>query len=291
MFNKILVPLDTSEYAEQVIPSVTELAESFNSEIDVISICEPDKIEETRACQRYIRAEAEKIKGRLTGAVKIKTETIFGSPGQKILQYAQDEHVDFIFMSSHGRSGVMLWPLGGTVNKVLHRVGVPLCIFRVKEDPEAAAKTRLFNHILVPLDGSERGAKVLPYIVEIAKKIKSEVVLFQVIETDRQIHSLGRIDNIPFREEQLDSFKKRAQDYLNQESARFAGSKAKVTTAVKTGNVAEEIIKYANEIDCSLIALSSHGHSGFESWVIGSVTNKILHSSRRSLLFVPALET
>jgi nucleotide-binding universal stress UspA family protein len=291
MLNKILVPLDTSEYAEQVIPSVTELAEAFDSEIDVVSICEPEKTEETRACQRYIRAEAEKIAERMTRGPKIKTETIFGNPGQKIVQFAKDEHVDFIFMSSHGRSGVMLWPLGGTVNKVLHQVGVPLCIVRVKEEPKATANIRVFKRILVPLDGSDRGAKVLPYVLEIAKKLNSEVTLMQVIETQRQVHNLGRMDSIPFREEQLDSFKKRAQDYLSQESARFTGSKAKVTTMVKIGNVAEEIIKYANEIDCSLIAVSSHGHSGFESWIIGSITSKILNSSGRSMLFVPAMES
>lgn len=291
MFNKILVPLDTSEYAEQVIPSVTELAEAFDSEIDVISICEPEKTEETRACQRYIRAEAEKIAAKMTRTAKIKTETVFGNPGQKILQFAKDEKVDFIFMSSHGRSGVMLWPLGSTVDKVLHQVGIPLCIVRVKEEPEAAANIRVFKRILVPLDGSERGAKVLPYVLEIAKKIGSEITLFRGIETERQIRTLGRIDSVPFRDENIEAFKKHAQEYLDQVVADFINSKIKVTTVVKTGNVAEEIIKYANQIDCSLIAMASHGHSGFENWLIGSVTNKVLTSSGRSMLFVPALES
>jgi nucleotide-binding universal stress UspA family protein len=291
MFSKILVPLDKSEYAAQVIPSVTELANAFDSEIALISICHPEKTEETLACQNYIGFQAEQISAKLTRSLKIKTETILGSPGQKILQYAQNEHVDLVVMASHGQSGVLLWPLGGTVNKVLHKVGVPLCIFRVKEKPEAALNVQLFKRILVPLDGSERGAKVLPYVIEIAHKMGSEVILLQVLETQKQFHNLGRVEDIPYRDEQIEAFKKREHEYLAQEKNRFGEVTSKVTTQVKSGNVAHEIIKYADEIDCSLIAVSSHGHSMFESWMIGSVTSKILTSSGRSVLFVPALET
>jgi nucleotide-binding universal stress UspA family protein len=54
--------------------------------------------------------------------------------------------------------------------------------------------------------------------------------------------------------------------------------------------VAAEIIQYAAQNNFSLIALSSHGHSGFESWIIGSVTTKILHAGQKSVLFAPAIE-
>ena len=291
MFEKILVPLDTSPMAEQVLPYTIELARAFNSSVYVLNICEAHKGHDITSCQTYLDTEVSELKNSLAGQAKaVKSELITGSPGEKILFYAQSEKVNLIIMTSHGRSGVTLWPIGSTVDKVLRRTGVPLIIVKVKEAQGASPQTELFKKILVPLDGSELGAKVVPYVAEIAAKMGSEVILFQVIETAKHVHSLGRIDTVPFVEGELDSLKKRAAEFLEQKSRKFAESRAKVSTLVKAGNVAEEILKYADENSCSLIALSSHGHSGFESWIIGSITSKVLNAGKKSLLFVPAIE-
>jgi nucleotide-binding universal stress UspA family protein len=292
MFEKILVPLDTSPLAEQALPYVIELARAFNSAIDIINICELRQDQEAAVCQSYLNTEAARIKANLAGqADKIKTETIMGSPGQNILKYAEKEKADLIIMSSHGRSGVTLWPFGSTVDKVLRRTGVPLIIVKVKEAQIQQPQEDRFKRVLVPLDGSELGAKVVPYVVEIAAKLGSEVVLLEVIETAKHVHTLGRIDTVPFIEGELSALRTRAQDFLARESLKFASSGSNVRTVVKEGNVAEQILKYANEQQCSLIAISSHGHSGFESWIIGSVTSKVLSAGTKSLLFVPALES
>jgi nucleotide-binding universal stress UspA family protein len=292
MFEKILVPLDTSPLAEQVIPHVIELARAFNSAIDIINVCELHDGQGTSECQTYLEAEAARIKSSLAPqAGIIQTETILGSPGHNILKYAEKEKADLIMMSSHGRSGVTLWPFGSTVDKILRQTGVPLIIVKVLETRSEQPPIDLFKRILVPLDGSELGAKVVPFVVEIAGKLGSEVVLLQVIETTKHVHTLGRIDTVPFIEGELGSLEKRATDYLEQESLKFAKSGPGVLTVIKEGNVAEEILKYASEKQCSLVAISSHGHSGFESWIIGSVTSKVLSAGTKSLLFVPALES
>jgi nucleotide-binding universal stress UspA family protein len=290
MFEKILVPMDTSPFAEQVLPSVVELARSFNSNLHFISICEDYKSQEG-TCQKYLEEKVTLIKNALPGHPgDIRSETIIGSPGQKILSYAMQEKVSLIIMSSHGLSGVTLWPLGSTVDRVLRQTGQPILIVKVKPPQEALPPRSLFKRILVPLDGSELGARVVPYILEIASRFGSEVILIHVIQTDRKLHNLGILDSVPIREDEMASMKTRSEDYLSHEKSRFDGTTASVSSVVKTGNVAEEIIKYADANSCSLIALSSHGHSGFESWIIGSVTTKILHAANKSLFFVPAIE-
>jgi nucleotide-binding universal stress UspA family protein len=292
MFEKILVPLDTSPFAEQVIPPVIELSRWFNSAVDLINICETKREQHAGTCQLYLEDKIEQIKAALPGhTAGIKAEMVEGSPGQTILSYAKEERANLIVMSSHGLSGVTLWPLGSTVDKVLRRTGQPILIVRIKETDEKNSQENLFKRILVPLDGSELGARVVPYIAGIASKSGSEVVLFHVIATDKPMHSLGRIDSVPIREDEMSSLKQRSEEYLNREKQRFEGSGAILKNVITSGNVAEEIIKYSLKNSCSLIALSSHGHSGFESWIIGGVTNKILHASRTSMLFVPALES
>jgi nucleotide-binding universal stress UspA family protein len=290
MFEKILVPLDTSILAEQALPCAAELAKAFNSEINMINICEEQKTAETGFCQLYIEEKAEELKKGSKGtAPKIKTAVMPGSPAQKIVDYVHNQNIDLIIMSSHGRSGVVLWPLGSTADKVLRRTRVPLIIVKVKETQGDNLPSVLFERILVALDGSELAARVVPFVAGIAEKLSSQVVLLRVIETERQVHNLGRIDSVPYIEYGMESEKKRAVEYLEQERQKFI-SPGRVTIMVKTGNVAQEIITYAKQNNCSLIALSSHTHSGLESWVIGSVTNKILHAANKSILFVPSIQ-
>jgi nucleotide-binding universal stress UspA family protein len=290
MFEKILVPLDTSRMAAQALPFAAQLAGAFSSEINIINICEEQKTSETGFCQSYVDEQAEELKKESKGQTfRIKTIVMSGSPAHKILDYVHSQNVDLIMMSSHGRSGVVLWPLGSTADKILRRTSAPLLVFKVKETQGGEVPVGLFERILVALDGSELAASVIPYVAAISEKLNSEVILLRIVETERQMHTLGRIDSVPYIEKELESEKKRVMEYLEQERQKFS-SPEKVKTMVKTGNVAQEIIICAKQLNVGLIALSSHAHSSLESWVIGSVTNKILHAGNKSILFVPVIK-
>lgn len=291
MFEKILVPLDTSSLAEQVLPPVLEIARAFNSTIDLLTVCEPHKIPEVETCQSYLDEQAGKLKSSLEGSRSIiNPRVVTGSPEHSILEHIKSENTNLVFLSSHGRTGIMPWPLGSTVDRVLRRTEVPLIIVKAIENSEESPSAGLFNRIMVTLDGSERGAVVLPYVAGISEKLHPEVILIHVVDTDRKVHNLGRVDTVPFIEQELETIKKRAEDYLEQQSRKFSDART-VSRVIRTGNVALEIMKHAAETDTSLIAMSSHGHSGLESWFIGSITHKILHAGGKSLLFVPAWET
>jgi len=64
--------------------------------------------------------------------------------------------------------------------------------------------------------------------------------------------------------------------------------KGRVRVELKVGDIAREIIKFAEEINASLIAISSHGRSGIEKWVFGSIAHKILQTSNTPILVVRA---
>ncbi len=290
MYERILVPLDGSKLAEQVFPMVVELAKTFGSEVVLVEVCEPEESEYGQACQLYINNEAEQLRKRLTGsAANVKTVVLSGKAAEQILNYAEKNSVSLIAISSHGRSGIAPWSLGGTANKVLQRVGIPLIVVRAKEMTDGPAKAGLFNHVLIPLDGSERGATVLPYVTELAKKLKCEVTLLQVVEPGKHVHTIGGLDYIPYKDRDINSAKTNAQTYLDEISSKFIGTKAAVRSEVRVGDSAREITRLASETIPSLIAMSSHGHSGFEFWSHGSVTGKILQASKQSLMFVPSL--
>lgn len=287
MFDKILVPLDGSELARQVFPYVSEMAAAFGSRVDLVTVCEP---EETKTCQLYIDGEAERLRGSLANSsVKFKTAVLVGRSAELILDYAEKNDINLIVLCSHGRSGISTWSLGSTTSKVLHKIKVPLIMVQAREKMTESDKTGVFSRILVPLDGSERSAAVLPGVAEIARKLKCEVILLQVLEPGKHVHSVGGLDYIQFEERVLDAAKKKAQQYLDKASSRFAGSKATVRSEVRVGDSAAEIIKFADEARCGMIAMASHGRSGIASWMFGSVTSKVLQAGKHSVMLVPAI--
>ena len=155
--------------------------------------------------------------------------------------------------------------------------------------PEAR-RGETFNRILIPLDGSEAGEATLPYIKELTGKLDSEVILFQVVAEGKHAHTVGGLDYVRFTEQQVEAKKESVKQYLEGVSQRFAGTKAMVSTEVKSGDIAQEIINFADETGASLVAMSTHGQSDIERWAFGGITHKVLHHGNTPLLLVRAPE-
>ncbi len=131
MFEKIMVPLDGSKLAEQVLPHVGSLAKAFNSRVILVNVCESEETKGGQACSLYMHSEADKLQEMLApSAARVETQIIVGTAEKEILTYAETADISLIVMSSHGRSGVALWPLGSTAQKVLLGGNTPLLLVR-----------------------------------------------------------------------------------------------------------------------------------------------------------------
>ena len=151
--------------------------------------------------------------------------------------------------------------------------------------------------ILIPLDGSKIGETALNYVEELiftlSAEQKVEVTLIQVISA-----STGRVPGgegslpISLTEEQMETIKKEAFDYLNQagKSLRSRGATVKCKVIISKIGVtsAEEIIKAEDDINADLVAMSTHGRHGLSRWVFGSVTEKVLRAGKAPVLVVRA---
>lgn len=289
MFNRILVPLDGSKLAEQVLPHVTELARAFNPAVIIMEICEPGDSQYKRMCEIYIENQAAQLKKDLgeTSTTVVKKAVLVGKPAPQIVSYAKKNSISIIIMASHGSSGIKPWSFGSTSEMVLNRAHVPIIILRSTEPSELSVKVSLFDTILTPLDGSERDEAALPYVKKLVGKFKSRVILLQVVTPGKHVQTVGGLDYIRYDEHDIDSMKARAQKYLEGASAKLAGATANIRYEVRVGEPPQEIIKCADELNCSLIAISTHGRSGIDRWLHGSTTHQVLQSSKHSLLLVP----
>ena len=293
MWKKILVPLDGSDLAELALPYAEELANAFKSEIILLNVSDPADTHHRHMHELYMKEVADRVKERIK---KVSPVVVSGKAADEIIGYAEKNDVGLIIITSHGHSGIMSWATGSIASKLLQATAVPMLLVR-------AVKTRrkvqrpvllnriLLNRILLPLDGSEAGEAAVEYIGELMSRLESEVILLGAVSSGQHIRTVGGLDYIHYPQEQLEIFKKEAQEYMDGVYRRLKRRKGTVKVAVKVGadDIGQEIIKFAEKESVNLIAISSHGHSGIEKWVFGSIANKVVQGSKAPVLLVKAL--
>ena len=285
IWEKILVTLDGSDLAELALPYAEELAAAFGSEVVLLYVSETAESQYRHMHQLYI----EDVAGQLKGGVKKVTPVILdGTPAKEIIDYAEKNKVSLIIMASHGRSGIMPWAAGSVANKVLHSASMPLLLVRAAKPPKRAKGKHILNRVLLPLDGSEAGEAAMPYVQELMNRLGAEAILFGVVPPGKHIRTVGDLDYVLYPEQDLAQVKAEASEYLDKVYQQLKGKKGKVRVELKAGDVAREIIDVAKKNRTSLIAISSHGHSGIAQWVFGSIAQKIVHTSNKPVLIVRA---
>lgn len=294
MIKRIVVPLDGSELSELALPYVEELAGALNSEVELVYVCEPAENQYRHMHQLYIEKIAEQVRnhikayhaGEVSPAAPVKTVILDGEPAAEIIGYTEKNDISLVVMASHGRSGIMPWSMGSIAVKVIQRINKPVLFIRAGTPGFKVNRGGMFNKILIPLDGSENGEAALPYIKELTKKLESEVTLLQVTALGQHVHTIGGLDYVLFSEQQVETMKAEAKQYLEKVDRKLTETRATIRFEVKTGHAAQEIIKLADETNTRLIAISTHGHSGVRQWISGSVAYKVLHAGNTPILLV-----
>ena len=137
----------------------------------------------------------------------------------------------------------------------------------------------MYNRILVPTDGSELSDKALEAAADFAKALGSSIVIITVIEP----YSYTNLSE--YRPESIDQYDSRVKEMAQErlEIARELVEKKDINcevVAFKSFCPAEAIIDAANEYNCDLIFMASHGRQGFAAVLLGSETQKVLTHSK-----------
>jgi len=154
---KVLVLLDGSNMAEEVLPYVIRHAQMLDREVILLHVCEPPDIEspasyyltprdyppttplkwedyaeqETVKCKERAMEYLAGIEKRLSDAgIKTSLELMVGKPAQEIVDYVNNNPSNLVAMSTHGRSGLSRWAFGSVAERVLHAVSSPLLLVR-----------------------------------------------------------------------------------------------------------------------------------------------------------------
>jgi nucleotide-binding universal stress UspA family protein len=137
-----------------------------------------------------------------------------------------------------------------------------------------------FHHILFPIDFSERCRAVRPFVKSMAGRFDAKVTLMHVIQTPAGWYcAIDAGAPITFDVSAMEvSAEEEMHDFF--ESPRRPGTCAGIEEAVRVGDPATEISKYAEEHAVDLIMMPTHGYGKFRAWLLGSVVAKVLHDAK-----------
>ena len=155
MFNKILICLDGSELAEQILPYAIEQAKRFNSELvlfrafsepSAVSLAIPGMpgvpidsrnrerqlINDEQEAAQYLKSLAEKL--RIEEKLTVNYDLQMGIAGPAIVEYCKDHDIKLVAIATHGRSGLGRVVLGSVADYVIRHSNVAILLMRPSVD-------------------------------------------------------------------------------------------------------------------------------------------------------------
>ncbi|MBI3742697.1 MAG: universal stress protein [Chloroflexi bacterium] len=292
MYKHILLPLDGSTLAEQIIPFVRQIASADKAKVTLFSAIEPRPTrygieepyvkEDRRAFEQYLQRTERSLTGQ---GLAVNTELTLGAPADAIIDAVGRLKCDVVAMTTRGHAGIGRWIFGSVADKVLHLTSVPLLMVRPIKDAVAAAEPPI-RRIVVPLDGSPLAEEVLPHTKALAQAVRAEIALFQVVPFQTYAMAVAEAYTYdPSIDEEMVTW---ASEYLGklQDSIQKQGLSA--TANVRRGDPAAAIIDFAKASPGSLIVMSTHGRSGVGRMVLGSVADRVIRQGGEPVLVLPS---
>lgn len=145
----------------------------------------------------------------------------------------------------------------------------------------------MYTRMLIPLDGSKTAEAVLPYARAVARTLKTPVELLAVVDIAALATQVSR-GSAKYFDNLITEEVRRSEEYLNRMAKTFPGASVRCT--IERGRAEEVIIEKGEADPGTLITMATHGRSGINRWLVGSVTEKVLRGTTNALLLIRATE-
>jgi len=298
----ILVPIDFSKMSIHAIETAKRLGRRFNATIHLAHVHHwqypadfvgpvissgflPESFEEHR--NKRLAEELKTIASKSGLSPRDQTHLKTGAaPFNEICSLAQKIPADLIVMSTHGYTGLKHVFLGSTAERVVQHSPCPIFVLRQEKRKSKTGRPFTARTILVPVDfsGCSRGG--LGYAIGFANEFAARIILLHATYLGYIYSSEGTaLYNIPGLQE---AARKNAERHMRKfvRSVNFGG--VKFETAFTEGSPALDICAFAKDHNVDLIITSTHGLTGFQHVLIGSVAEKVVRHAPCSVLVVPS---
>lgn len=320
MFNKVVIAVDGSPMAEQIVPYATGLARSLGLPVELLYVADPSRLQakdldapESGGSDMYLEPAGEQHEGPAHGAEphrvyleqsvehleswahaylkafadRVSTEgpsisvaVRIGDPAVTIVREAESDGGTLVAMATHGRTGIARMVLGSVADQVLHQGGMPLLLFRPQ--PGHTPSTGRPRTIIVPLEGSAFSEEALPVAVALARSLNARVVVAGVLA----LHVLAPVPAAPaiFIPTPSDTM----QGYIDGQVEALSSHGVEAEGLVLHGDAASQILKLEATTPDSLVVIPTHARSGIARTALGSVAEDVVRRSENPVLVLRA---
>jgi nucleotide-binding universal stress UspA family protein len=283
-FQKILLADDGSEHARAAVNLLLTLPLSPETHVTILRIFGSQQASDLAVLETDVNAACDLLRARHINA---DPELLLGSPAEKIIEYSEQHHPDLIMMGAKGLRATLGILLGGVAQQVIEYAACPVMVIR---SPMPAIK-----RILLVVDGSQYSQAAAECMVHFPYPADCGVTIMHVLPP----HYLSEVADVPYgvpvREPSLVSEAVSQQHQIEEVEGRrlldeigttLAGRRIGIEKVLARGDAATEIIDYVKNHEVDLIAAGSRGLSRMQSWLLGSVSRKLVHYSGCSVLIV-----
>jgi len=262
-----LVASDNSEYSKHAIREAIRLAKICSSKLITVSVVKtnlefdtvlPQLVEkEEQAALRHleaVRKQAERQGVDCEIVVSLSEE-----PYQDIIDRAINKKADMIVMGTHGKTGIIRLMMGSVTAKVIGHAPCNVLVLPLGSTLEC-------KNILVATDGSKYSDAAASEAIGMAQRCGSSLTVVSVASSEEEIES--------------------AHKNVHGVSAVAEQEGLRTALVVTKGKPYDAILKIALRKKADIIILGSHGRTGLERLLMGSVTERVIGHATAAVLVV-----
>jgi nucleotide-binding universal stress UspA family protein len=283
---KILLADDGSEHAEAARRLVGDLPLPAGSEIILLRAFASTQASDLAPLEEALNLSCAWLKEK---GLQAKPELLLGAPAEIVVEYAETCGPDLIVVGAKGLRATLGILLGGVAQQVVEYACCPVLVVR--------APYNELRRILLVTDGSPSSQQVVQYLGKFPLSGESKLQVMHVLPPP-PIHMV--LENTSFGAMQVTApeqmmemelalrvkEERDGQDLLDTTVNALLSLGLVANGVLKRGDAATEIIDYVKEQKIDLIVTGSRGLSQIRSWLMGSVSRKLVHYSGRSVLVV-----
>ena len=278
MYDRILFPTDGSEGAAAALGHVLDVAAAHDATVHLLNVADTTRDSAVPVEGDVVDAlheEGKRIVGEAADrarerGVDVVTDVVEGEPYDAIVDYADARGIDLVVMPTRGRRGLERLLLGSTTERVVRRASAPVLTIPPDEGPVEYP----YRNVLVPTDGSDAARHALAAGVDVADAAGADLHLLSVIDAA----SLG----VDVRTDiQAASLEANAREVLDDAAAfaREAGVDPVAETTQYGPSIHRTILSYVDDHDVDLVVLGTHGRTGLDRYLLGSVAESLVRAS------------
>lgn len=294
----ILVPTDGSEGALVGARRGIDLASTIGARLHVLAVLDtreteplpwPSSSDDRSEREQVLSDQAERAVDEVATLARshldqpVSTTVEAGVPHRSITEYADQHAIDLVVMGTRGRTGLERVLLGSVAEKTLRTSDVPVVMVPPDADIVEIGDTS-YRNLLLPTDGSDGAEVAIDLGITLAEAYDATVHTVYSVDTSRFLGARG----FPELHEALEQF---GHDALEAVRDRARSAEVSVAGYVGSGPAVRVILAYGDTHDIDLIVMGTHGRSGLDRQLLGSVTEEVVRGADVPVCCVPMAAT